>query len=265
MSPPAPIAMPAAPRTALVAGPLSPRVAPPPAIVAITPPETLRIRRESAMKRSPGESSINFQGKPNSALVAGPASPLNPSVPFPATVVMIPSETLRTRRLPVSAMNKLPAESTATPQGLLNSALVAGPPSPVKPDVPFPATVLITPFETLRMRLLKVSATYRLPIESTAILHAYPLPATVVITPFDTLRTRLFPSSAMKRLPAESKATSDGPPNWALVAKPLSPLKPNVPFPATVVITPFDTLRTRLLYWSAIYGLQIGRASCRGR
>ena len=33
--------------------------------------------------------------------------------------------------------------------------------------------------------------------------------------------------------------------NWALVAGPLSPLKPGTPFPATVVITPFETLRMR--------------------
>ena len=39
-----------------------------------------------------------------------------------------------------------------THMGLANSALVAGPPSPLKPSVPLPATVLITPLETLRMR-----------------------------------------------------------------------------------------------------------------
>ena len=44
-----------------------------------------------------------------------------------------------------------------------------------------------------------------------------------------------------------------GPANWALVAKPLSPLKPWVALPAMVVIgltipkiTPFETLRMRL-------------------
>ena len=37
-----------------------------------------------------------------------------------------------------------------------------------------------------------------------------------------------------------------------LVAGPLSPLKPGNPFPATVVITPFETLRTRLLRLSAM-------------
>ncbi len=94
----------------------------------------------------------------NSALVAGPLSPLKPVVPFPATVVITPFETLRMRLLPVSAMYRLPAESTATPSGPFNSALVAGPLSPLKPCVPFPATVVITPFETLRMRLLPVSA-----------------------------------------------------------------------------------------------------------
>ena len=33
-----------------------------------------------------------------------------------------------------------------------NSALVAGPSSPLKPDIPLPATVVITPSETLRIR-----------------------------------------------------------------------------------------------------------------
>ena len=53
-----------------------------------------------------------------------------------------------------------------------------------------------------------------------------PLPATVVITPFETLRMRLFIKSAMKRSPAESTVTPEGRYNWALVAGPLSPLKP---------------------------------------
>jgi len=49
------------------------------------------------------------------------------------------------------------------PVGSSNWALVAGPLSPLKPGVPVPATVVITPFETLRMRLLSLSAMYRLP------------------------------------------------------------------------------------------------------
>ena len=90
-------------------------------------------------------------GSLNSALVAGPLSPLKPCVPFPATVVITPFETLRMRLLTVSAMYRLPAESTATPAGRYNWALVAGPLSPQASEPP-PATVVITPFETLRMR-----------------------------------------------------------------------------------------------------------------
>jgi len=38
--------------------------------------------------------------------------------------------------------------------GFVQFGAVAGPLSPLKPVIPFPATVVITPFETLRMRLL---------------------------------------------------------------------------------------------------------------
>ena len=62
------------------------------------------------------------------------------------------------RLLSVSEKYTLPAESTATPYGRLNWALVAGPLSPLNPYVPFPAMVVITPFDTLRMRPLRVSA-----------------------------------------------------------------------------------------------------------
>ena len=63
-----------------------------------------------------------------------------------------------------------------------------------------------------------------------------------------TYRIRLLLKSAMYILPEESKQTPLGPYNSAKVAKPLSPLKPAVPLPATVVImlvTAF-TLRTLL-------------------
>src|SRR3990167_5951120 len=109
----------------------------------------------------------------------------------------------------LSAMYRLPAESTATPQGVLSWALVAGPPSPEKPVPPFPATVeMIPPGVTLRMRLVTYSAKYRLPAESTATEYG------------------LF--------------------KFALVAGPPSPLPPDVPPPATVVIVPPGvTLRIR--------------------
>ena len=107
----------------------------------------------------------------SAALVAGPPSPEEPcKVPPPATLVMIPLvETLRMWLLPRSAMNRLPAPSTATPSGQFSCALVAGPPLPEKPGVPLPATVAMMPLgKTLRMRLLPVSAINRLPVLSTA-------------------------------------------------------------------------------------------------
>src|ERR1035441_952809 len=98
-----------------------------------------------------------LQWPSNWALVAGPLSP-RPVDPPPATVAITPFETLRMRLLLASAMYRLPAESTARPQGQYNWALAAGPLSPPKPCAPVPTTVVITPFETLRMQLLKVSA-----------------------------------------------------------------------------------------------------------
>ena len=50
--------------------------------------------------------------------MAGPPSPRTKPLPLPATVVMIPAVvTFRMRPLPVSAINRLPALSTATPEG----------------------------------------------------------------------------------------------------------------------------------------------------
>ena len=110
-------------------------------------------------------------------------------------------------------MNRLPEASTAAPPGALSWAAVAGPPSPEKPNCPFPATVVITP----------VAASTR--------------------------RMRSLESSAMNRLPEPSTATPRGLLSWAAVAGPPSPENPSLPFPATVVITPVaaSTRRMRLL------------------
>ena len=87
-----------------------------------------------------------FAGQMSRAAVAGPPSPLKPCTPVPATVVMIPSGlTFRTRLLSVSAMKRFPCPSAVTPQGRASIALVAGPPSPLKPYDPFPATVVMMP------------------------------------------------------------------------------------------------------------------------
>ena len=60
---------------------------------------------------------------------------------------------MRIRWLCRSAMKRLPAPSTATPEGRSSRAAVAVPPSPLNPYSPVPATVLMTPAEsTLRIR-----------------------------------------------------------------------------------------------------------------
>ena len=109
--------------------------------------------------------------------------------------MITPFETLRMRWLYVSAMYRLPAESTATPWGSLNWALVAGPLSPLKPAVPFPAARVKTPVVASNRRTtLRSSAKKRLPALSTATepgerrladvpanVHRQPPPANVLI------------------------------------------------------------------------------------
>lgn len=143
-----------------VAGPPSPlnSKAPVPATVVITPEvSTLRIRLllTSAMNRFPAPSKDTDFGLFKRALVAGPLSPLNPGVPLPATVVIVPVVSiLRIRSLAELAIYILPLLSTATSSGEEILALVAAPPSPLKPDTPSPATVVIIPVvpSTLRIR-----------------------------------------------------------------------------------------------------------------
>src|SRR5664280_18204 len=95
------------------------------------------------MYRLPAASTARLPG-PRQAWVAGPPSPQKATVPLPATVVMVPSgATRRPRLLPGSAMYRLPAASTARPLGMSRQAWVAGPPSPQKPAVPLPATVVM--------------------------------------------------------------------------------------------------------------------------
>ena len=88
------------------------------------------------------------------AAVADPPSPEYPAVPLPATVVIVPpADTLRMRWLPTSTIRKPPSGVGAIPKGIERFAEVAGPPSPLKPCVPLPAIVVITPDgETFRTR-----------------------------------------------------------------------------------------------------------------
>ncbi len=65
------------------------------------------------------------------------------------------------RLLSASAMYSFPSVPTATPTGWSSSALVAGPLSPVSPQVPLPATVEMLPVLLVYLRItqLVVSAT----------------------------------------------------------------------------------------------------------
>src|SRR5664280_2833214 len=84
------------------------------------------------------------------AATAGPPSPFGelegPMEPLPATVLMMPAGVnLRMRLLSESEMYTLPAASTAMALGPDRSALVAGPPSPPKPEYWVPAILVTTP------------------------------------------------------------------------------------------------------------------------
>ena len=93
---------------------------------------------------------------------------LTSATPVPAMVLMIPSGvTRRTRLLLVSAMYSVPSAARAIERGVLIWAASAGPPSPEKPPLPTPATVVTVPSTAIRrMRWLPESATNRLPAAS---------------------------------------------------------------------------------------------------
>src|SRR5690349_16018889 len=83
--------------------------------------------------------------------------------------------------------------------GYHSIALVAGPPSPLNPATPVPATVEIAPVG-------------------------------------ETLRITWFTASTIYMLPAASNTVSAGSYRLAFTAAPPSPLYPGAPFPATVTI-----------------------------
>src|SRR4051795_12666244 len=69
-----------------------------------------------------------------------PPSALNPGVPVPAAVDIVPAVSIsRTLWLPVSPMKTAPSGVTATPCGWLSSAAGEGAPSPAAPRAPAPA------------------------------------------------------------------------------------------------------------------------------
>src|SRR6185437_2942101 len=248
---------------ALVAWPSSPLLpaVPVPATREITPAaETFRTTLfvVSAIRAAPSAVAVTPRGLLSWALVAGPSSPLLPAVPVPATREITPAaDTFRTTLLLLSAIRNPPSAVTATPPGALSWASVAGPPSPLLPAVPVPATRVITPAaDTFRTTLFSWSAIRNPPSAVTAtpagtwswasvagpsspLLPAVPVPAPRVIPPAaDTFRTTLFWKSTIRNPPSAVTATPTGTWSWALVAGPSSPLLPAVPVPATREIMP---------------------------
>src|SRR5207244_2835086 len=135
---------------AAVAGPPSPvepeLVSVPATVVIVPPGETRRIAwlEVSAIRKPPSAVAATPSGKLSLAAVAGPPSPVEPdTVSVPATRVIVPAgETRRIAWLFASALRKPPSAVAATPSGRLRLAAVAGPLSPVEPDiVSVPATV----------------------------------------------------------------------------------------------------------------------------
>ena len=99
------------------------------------------------------------------AAVAGPQSPAEAPVLFPATVEIMPVLfTILIRPLLTSAIYIFPAASNFTSVGAFILDVVAATPSVPAPPVPVPATVEMKPVvaSTLRIRLLPISAMYTL-------------------------------------------------------------------------------------------------------
>src|SRR5579862_2669127 len=160
---------------------------------------------------------------------AGPDSRSNVKFPVPAIVQIVVPEIMRTTEFPVSAIKTSPWASTATPEGANSWATAAGPPSPLYPADPAPATgETIMVFRLIfRTRLVAGSAKYRFPalsrVTSTGVTSAWlagpllpvdaqePLPARVVMVRLGlTIRIAQLPLSEMYRLPAASTATAVG-------------------------------------------------------
>jgi UDP-N-acetylmuramyl pentapeptide synthase len=94
------------------------------------------------------------------AAFAAAVSPVYPVRRDPANVTIVPAGvTSRTELFAVSAMYRFPDLSNANPPGRFNWAALASPPSPEKPAIPFPATVVMIPdVDTFRTTLFRESA-----------------------------------------------------------------------------------------------------------
>src|SRR5580704_7409284 len=140
-------------------------------ILGLSSTSLIRLLNKSPTYMLPRLSTTTPSGVAKLADNAGPPSPANAKFPFPANVVIIPvaPSTRRITLFPVSEIKRFPAPFADTLTGPFRVAFVAKPPSPVCAAVPVPAIVVIirgVPVSILRITLLSVSATYRLPFAS---------------------------------------------------------------------------------------------------
>ncbi len=118
----------------------------------------------SAMNREPQKSNASAEGVLRSAAAAAPPSPPKPAVPVPANASMLPVLTSTRRTRWASAMYTLPPPSTATAEGVLRHAFVAGPPLPGGharlPHTPANTVTLPLRLSTRRTTCASSSTTY---------------------------------------------------------------------------------------------------------
>jgi hypothetical protein len=117
--------------------------------------------------------------------------------------------TMRIRLLNVSAMNRLPAASSAMPQGRCSEAAVGSPPSPPKPALPLPATVAMLPVagSTTRIRWLSVSAMNSRPSPSIAMSRGHASDASVAGPPSPEKPAAPLPGDGLDGVRGEVDAT----------------------------------------------------------
>jgi len=187
----------------------------------------------------------------------------NEREPRPAAPHMWAGSTRRMRWLNESAIHTPPSGGAATPCGWYSLAEAAGPPSPLLPADPVPATVVIVRFgEIWRIRCCPGVATQHVIALSHAILtgpsmlasNAFP-PSPLLPLPPVPNRVSMVPlaASARTRKFMKSQMTSSAPHvrpqrpygrcNFAITAITPSPPKPDNPVPAMVTMMPFGRRR----------------------
>lgn len=105
----------------------------------------MRLLPVSATYTSPLGAMTAAEGLQIHTLMPCMLSPLEPHMPVPSMVVMVPvvKDTRRTMLAPPSTTSRSWPHTTAKPVGRLSCADLAGPPSPMLPMMPVPANRLV--------------------------------------------------------------------------------------------------------------------------